>query len=49
MILFDSQNDKTIAIQEIAEILETCDVQQAKIITDLVKATKIALDKHITN
>ena len=45
-LLFDSKNNKTIAIQEIAETLETCDVQQAKIITDLVKATKVALDKY---
>lgn len=47
-LLFDFKSTKTIAIQEIAETLETCDVQQARIISDLVKATKIALDKHNT-
>ena len=31
-LLFDSKNDKTIAIQEIAESLETCDAQQAKLL-----------------
>ena len=30
----------------LAEILETCTTQQIRIITDIVRATKITLEKH---
>lgn len=46
-LLFDGRGEKTIAIQEVAETLETCTVEQAQVIADVVKATKIALDKHL--
>lgn len=38
----DSYND-------ILEILDKCSAQQLRIITDVVKATKISLDKHTIN
>ena len=37
---------KQIYISEIAEILDECDQKQTSIITDIVRTTKQALDKH---
>ena len=35
------------SLEEIASVLERCSVQQAKVITDIVKATKLSMDKHL--
>ena len=35
------------ALNEIAAILENCSVQQSKVITDVVKATKLSMDKYL--
>ena len=35
------------ALNEIASVLECCSVQQAKVITDIVKATKLSMDKFL--
>lgn len=35
------------AIDEIAAVLDCCTSQQAKIITDIVKATKLSMDKFL--
>lgn len=35
------------SFEEIATVLEHCNLQQAKIITDIVKAAKLSLDKHL--
>lgn len=34
-------------IDEIAAVLEGCSVQKAKVIADVVKSTKLALDKYL--
>lgn len=40
------QNNKTSIKQELAEILNSCSPQDAYIITDIIKAVKISLDKY---
>ena len=35
------------AVEEIATILEKCTVQEAKVIVDVVRATKLSLDKYL--
>lgn len=35
------------ALSEIATILESCSAQQTKVITDIVKATKLSMDKYL--
>ena len=34
------------SLDEIAAVLERCNAQQAKVIADVVKATKLSMDKH---
>ena len=34
------------SLDEIGAVLEHCNAQQAKVITDIVKATKLSMDKH---
>lgn len=38
---------KDAALGEISEILSCCDQKEAKMITDIVKAVKLAMDKHL--
>ena len=47
-LLFAS-NHATIhaSLEDIAAVLEHCSVREAKMIADVVKATKTALDKHL--
>lgn len=45
-LLFEVQSVQKISFQELTEVLERCTSQQIRIITEIVKATKIALDKH---
>jgi len=33
--------------EQLAEMLDTCSAKQVRIITDVVRATKISLDKHL--
>ena len=35
------------AIEEIVSVLNSCTATEAKVITDIVKATKLAMDKYI--
>ena len=34
------------SLDEIAAVLDRCNAQQAKVIADVVKATKLSMDKH---
>lgn len=34
------------ALEEIASVLEKCNAQEARVITDIVKATKLSIDKN---
>lgn len=34
-------------IQDVAQLLDGCSVQEAKVIADVVKATKLAMDKYL--
>ena len=34
------------SLDEIAAVLECCNAQEAKVIADLVRATKLSMDKH---
>ena len=47
-LLFDSSNNqKNIASKEIQELLNACSPQQAKVIAEIIRSTKIAMDKYI--
>lgn len=35
------------ALNDIAAVLENCTPQQARVLTDLVRAAKLAMDKHL--
>ena len=35
------------SLDEIAAVLERCTAQEAKVIADVVKATKLSMDKHL--
>lgn len=46
--LLDSNTITTSAvIEEISAVLDRCNTQEAKIIADIVKATKLSMDKHL--
>ena len=46
--LLDTPSNETTSssLDEIAEVLDRCNVQQAKVIADIVKAAKLSIDKH---
>ncbi len=45
-LLSDSHSRRRAAYEELNEILDSCSSKQLRIITDIAKAAKIALDKH---
>ena len=45
-ILSEDRPDKSAAIAELSEILDSCSARQVRIITDIIKATKISFDKY---
>lgn len=47
--LLDNPTEKTISssLDDIAAILEQCSAREAKVIVDVVKATKLAIDIHL--
>lgn len=46
-LLFDNYtNQKPAAIHDILSVLDSCDAKQAKMIADLIKYTKISMDKY---
>ena len=47
--LLDNQEASTTStsLDEISAVLERCNAQQAKVIADVVKATKLSLDKYL--
>ena len=45
-LLFEVKLDKSVAISELSDILDSCSAHQIRIITDIVKATKISFDKY---
>ena len=47
-LLSDHPSGRTIAISELEQILDTCSDMQIRVILDIVKATKTALDKYET-
>ena len=47
-LLFETPaNQKDIAKNDIQDILNACTPQQAKVIAEIIKSTKIAMDKYI--
>ena len=44
--LFETQPDRESSFQELKALLESCSTQQICIITDIIKATKMVLEKH---
>lgn len=46
-LLFDEKSGRNTALNELSEVFDSSTDAQIRIITDVVKATKIALDKHI--
>ena len=47
LIYDEPRGGASIAVDEIAAVLKTCDAVQAQIIADVVKATKKSLDAHM--
>ena len=47
-LLCQTPSGRTIACQEMAELVERCSTQQLRIITDIATAAKISLDKYET-
>lgn len=46
-LLYDDERFSiSAAVDDLSKVLESCTAQQAKVIVDLVKATKISLDKN---
>lgn len=46
--LLDSNTITASAVmEEISAVLDRCNAQESKIISDIVKATKLSLDKHL--
>lgn len=45
-LLQDLKSGKTVAENTIMDVLETCTTQQIRIIADVVKAAKTAMDKY---
>ena len=45
-LLNEKIDNKTTSFGELADILESCSTQQIRIITDMAKATKVALEKY---
>jgi transcriptional regulator with XRE-family HTH domain len=45
-LLFDSPNNHSSLKQEIIELLDTCSTKDLNILYDVLKSTKIALDKY---
>lgn len=45
-LLYDITQERPAAIQEINALLTSCDSSQIHILTDIIKASKIALDKY---
>jgi len=48
-LLYDHSAGRRVALQELDEILNTCSDTQIRIILDLVRATKISLEKHTSS
>lgn len=47
-LLYDTpRQGASIAVDEIAAVLSSCDAAQARIIADIVKTTKASLDAHM--
>ena len=47
-LLFDnSEAQKNTAAKEIQELLNTCSPQQAKVLAEVIKSTKIAIEKYL--
>ena len=45
-LLMDRPAEKAVSISEADEILRACSTMQARILVDVLKATKLALDKY---
>lgn len=47
--LLDSSSSAStsVALEEISSVLERCNAKQAKVIADIVKATKLSMDKYL--
>lgn len=43
----DAADTTSVALEEIASVLERCDASQAKVLSDLVKAAKLSMDKYL--
>ena len=46
-LLCEKSPERKTSMNELSEILECCTTQQIRIITDIVKATKITLEKYL--
>lgn len=45
-LLFDRGSERSRVLAELADTLDRCTAQQLRILTDIVKAAKISLDKY---
>ena len=45
-LLFDRGSERSRVLAELSDTLDRCTAQQLRILTDIVKAAKISLDKY---
>ena len=45
-LLFERLSTRKTSLNELEEVLENCSTRQIRIITDIAKSTKIALEKY---
>ena len=46
-LLSETLSERKASLDELMELLEGCSAQQIRVITDIAKATKISLEKHM--
>lgn len=47
LLFGSSQSTRYASVEDIADVLDRCSTQEARVIADVVKATKTAMDKHL--
>ena len=45
-LLFERKTERNSAYGELLELLDSCSAQQVRVVVDVARATKIALEKH---
>lgn len=46
-LIYDVVNQKTVAISELSGVLDSCTTEELSVMIDILKATKVSMDKHL--